>query len=1013
MLLRRLEFSGIGPFAGRHTIDMDELTAHNVFLIEGPTGAGKSSIIDAIVFALYGDVAGKESSDRRMRSSHTPLSEESWVDLVFTIASGTYRVRRSPSQKIAKKRGEGTRDLAQSASLWRLSEAAVDAQDWDAGEPLATQARETSQIIRDIVGMSKAQFVQTVVLPQGQFADFLRLTSKDRSALLEKIFHTASYRDFTEDLKNQAKEADAHIEQAYAAYSSALDVWLNNDGFSDDVRQALEESRSHALSAKIPDSADSDSEFLARAQNACESLHTASAQAQAALSEAQQEEQLAQTAMNEGAHLAQILAKKADLLTRYSKLTEHQPAIESLKHKIEQHNQASIPLLRQNDADHSRQALQEAQKASHEEEATAASTEEKLRQYDLKINETGELLGQTAILLDQEKELYEKQTAHAALLEESRDLDAVIADLHRSLAALPQQIETLEEQKRAAQILAEREQSIAHELESTHSLIEIAKQHAHAKNRVASAEETLQQALKAQKEAKATFDHVTAQWIASIAANLAQQLEEDAECPVCGSTTHPSPAKPAESYTDRAQVDHAQSSVEESHRSLSHAQSDYSSAQTSLDALASRLGDHTLESLEVRGDQLEKEIAQAKKSAEEISALSQRIDLLSKQKNSTQEALAQKKETAAAIASKLSESETTLKELEERISQARGDFPSIQAKYDDLSSQRNALHAQRQLYTQLSKALADYESAAQIAADALKESPFDSLEAAKEAHLSPDILSEYRDEISTYQEALSGVKAQLAEPEIAQISGEEKVDLEKLTAQHAQKKEKLEHAQQAAALSKQYASAAQKTLGAAVTASASWHKAADSAGAVCRLASIAVAGESSLSNIPLSIWVLLKRFEIVVARANEHLGIISGGRYELKRVDESSGNRKAGLDLHVIDREGSDRGDEERDTSSLSGGETFYTSLALALALAEVVQEEQGGIRIDTLLIDEGFGTLSEDVREAVMRTLTSLSANGRVVGIVSHIDELKRMVPNRITVSRTANGSSTLSVTA
>ncbi|WP_297566021.1 SbcC/MukB-like Walker B domain-containing protein [uncultured Arcanobacterium sp.] len=189
-----------------------------------------------------------------------------------------------------------------------------------------------------------------------------------------------------------------------------------------------------------------------------------------------------------------------------------------------------------------------------------------------------------------------------------------------------------------------------------------------------------------------------------------------------------------------------------------------------------------------------------------------------------------------------------------------------------------------------------------------------------------------------------------------------------------------------------------------------WHKKAQAATEIIRLASIANAGEFSTSRIPLNMWVLLHRFEAVVNRANEHLEKISAGRYSLIRSeDESKKIRKTGLGLSVIDHDGSPTGDIIRPTASLSGGETFYTSLALALALAEIVQEENGGIRIDTLLIDEGFGTLSAGVRDAVMQTLRTLTAQGRIVGIVSHVEELKSIIPSRVSISPTPTCGSEL----
>ena len=196
MQINRIEFQAVGPFPGRHVIDVDALGGNGLFLLDGPTGAGKTTLIDVLVFALYGHTAGAESSLKRLRSDHADPGTETYVDVVVTLAAGTYRVRRTPEYERPRKRGTGTTTQPHTAKVWRLSAADVDA--LAAGEDppggvVATQVGEASAEVQRLVGLNRAQFTQTVVLPQGQFAAFLHARPDERRGILQQIFGTDLY----------------------------------------------------------------------------------------------------------------------------------------------------------------------------------------------------------------------------------------------------------------------------------------------------------------------------------------------------------------------------------------------------------------------------------------------------------------------------------------------------------------------------------------------------------------------------------------------------------------------------------------------------------------------------------------------------------------------------------------------------------------------------------------------------------------------------------------------------
>lgn len=1052
MLIRHLEFSGIGPFKGHHAIDMDDLAAQGVFLIEGPTGSGKSTIIDAIVFALFGSVAGKDSTKTRMRSSHAPISEISCVDLVFTVASGTYRIKRTPEQETARKRGSGTTPVNQSASLWKLSESAVSAHEWESGEVLSTQARESSQMICEIVGMNKNQFVQTVVLPQGQFAEFLRLSSKDRAALLERIFRTGIYKNMADELKIRAGEASEKISELFAKYLTAIDVWLSNEGLSDERKATISKAREEVLTQRMPSDSLSDSSFLDSLRAATGELKEKAKEWEEKASATKSAEEAARDAFTKGTALQKALEKRADLLARLRELNAQHEEIEGLKTQCRLHNEAKIVILRAGDCEREEARLariidalnasarststlishhmsehkeleeqlslsnissylsdMEALNASTDTDCEASEKNQELSFFAQEADKLAECLGKLSALMPLDEKIASAKreiadNAHIIAEHEKR-----IISTRKKLKEIPKKRNDLDASLAAERIHANEKNALEKDCATLAALVDTAERIEKLHNEEKEAQEALTDALAEHEKAKEIFDKFTRQWISSTAADLAHDLSEGSECPVCGSTHHPKPAQARENDVTREMVDMAHVCVEEARDTVSSAQSTLESLRAKMTTLEEQLGSDNVSSLHEKLRSISSRLESAHKAEENISILDEKIKQLDASQESLMKDLSSAEQECARLDAENKKNAGYLSEKQEELKSALGSFTSIQNKYRIVEEIRTSILHVLDTAANEREIRESYRRMCDELSIALKDSPFTSAEAAQQARLSTEREKALQEKIDAYSDSMSAVQAQLNAPDIAELSGEEKVDVPALSDTYNKARYAHENAAASATRNKQFATEAQRQFDAIVKASKTWREAGADAGPICRLANIANAGSTSLTGIPLNIWVLLKRFERVVSRANEHLKEISSGRYELIRIDESSGNKKAGLDLQVIDRDGSPLGDEQRDTASLSGGETFYTSLALALALAEIVQEEQGGIRIDTLLIDEGFGTLSDDVREAVMHTLTSLSAHGRVVGIVSHVAELKQLVRNRISLSRLADGSSTL----
>ncbi|WP_250447110.1 AAA family ATPase, partial [Actinotalea sp. C106] len=236
MYLHTMTLQALGPFAGAHTIDFAELGASGIFLLEGPTGAGKSTLIDALVFALYGKVASKDASDERLRSAHASPADETVVDLVFECGSGIYRVRRTPAYQRPKQRGSGTTLQQASVRLWRLS--SPDAP--EDGELLSARLDEAGLELQRIVGLDRHQFVQTVVLPQGEFAGFLRAKPEDRRGLLQRVFGTAVYEQVEQRLVRMRAEVGRAVEDGREAVARSTAHLLGAAGLAEEEATALQ-----------------------------------------------------------------------------------------------------------------------------------------------------------------------------------------------------------------------------------------------------------------------------------------------------------------------------------------------------------------------------------------------------------------------------------------------------------------------------------------------------------------------------------------------------------------------------------------------------------------------------------------------------------------------------------------------------------------------------------------------------------------------------------------------------
>ena len=843
MEINALRFAAIGPYPDEAFIDFDALGAHALFSIDGPTGSGKSTIIDAVAFALYADVAGGTESDRsRMRSAYARPQQESFVELVFTTSAGRYRIRRQPEYLRAKARGDGLTKQAAKSELWRET---GDGQ-W---EPVATSNVEVGIEVKRIVGLDKDQFLQTVVLPQGKFATFLRADSKVRQEILETIFATSIYSRVQEVLQAERKAADETIAVATHALDTAMSrlvgrlhdtSYLDSPEHLDDPDDAgAEDGGGVNLDGLI---ACIDADAVAAA--------TAAEQTRTALSAAEQ-----------------VIAR-----------------IDAAEQASARVDQATGALAK----------------------ATAA---EQAARTDLA---THALVLDGLDLADPAKAL--------RVLHETRGALEALADVAAALAQRKRQAKQVGDDRARAV----KRRDAARQRASTELPAAIL---AAAQTLVdASADATARAS-----DASARHTALVQARIDGMAGELAAGLRPAQPCPVCGSPDHPAPATHVDGLVDRDQIAAAQQAADRAQRAQATAQAEHKQAEAELARIRAEGVDLDILPAATATDDLADLVAALADARTTIAETSAQVDGLDREA----------KTLAAQIAAD-----------EERLAAHAAPFASV----------------------------AERATATGQAIDALGLV----VEAGTRVREHTAILDTARTEQVKAMKAVDGIDTGAERARIATA---------KVTAASADA-----HARDLTRLRE-----AVSELVVSILSARTELDAAQTAAAPVRRMAEAVAGRApNTMKQELRAYVLQQMFDEVLVAANSRLrGMLDGNFILVEEEDARGRERKAGLGLAVRDL----RTDSVRSAESLSGGETFCASLSLALGLADTVRAHAGGIDIGMLIVDEGFGSLDPERLDDVLNELNALRSQGRTVGVISHVEDLKKAINDAIHVRPRADG--------
>ncbi|MET8798253.1 SMC family ATPase [Nocardia sp. NPDC004568] len=1081
MRLHRLEMTAFGPFAETTSVDFDELGADGLFLLHGQTGAGKTTVLDAIAYALYGRVPGARG-DKRLHSDHAPAHIRPEVVLEATLGGRRLRLTRQPEFERPKLRGHGTRvENAKATLTW------LDGQ----GTNLSRINEIGDEIVR-LLGMSADQFFQVVLLPQGDFAKFLRAENEDRERLLEKLFDTGRFGSAEQWLTAQRRCSGEQIGAQQRNVEDLITRVAVTAGIDRteriDILDAVEWSQDLLAGArgeaeKAQHELDERRAESARADERAERERRAAEQRRRLELARQQLEQYAAEARTRAAERGELdRARRAEpvaaalgeaeaaVRAARSREEESVAAAEHLARLAAEPDSADIPGIRlvlspctggRGDESPTDDGVREGPSAPAGDEfalfdvarpgpsGTGADEADRMDDragYDEDLSLDTAIRGWSAFLGKLGEIRADAATADT-LRAELAELHAAAAELGERSAALTERRARLPEIIAGAQARAREADEAKATLPGLRAELRRLQEAATAAVDLARARTTLDRArvdldtVRARHlEAREHVLDLRERRLAGMAAELAGSLVDGQACAVCGSAEHPRPARSAAGAVSKEDEAAAVAAERAADAARDRAQSVLAEVEREIEALLARGGDTDRVELAAALRAATEKCGDAEELAESADACAAELTRLRSDESRLHDDLRETETRAGAVAARIRSGQTRLAEIEEKLRTAAGRDRTIGRRRERLHALIAAAGNRRDTYAAVRAAwervatcvlrverlagsaglipptssdLAAPDPGAGNPGEVDREAGAGSAEmlatlriyspligAATRTPQRQDALSAA---LAAADEIRAAAQAVLDEPEIRAAATTAPGDPEALEAAVRTARIALHEAVAAHSAAVHRVTRLETLCGqlwAAVDLIAPAQRAHQE---LADLAEVVAGRGANNRRMSLRSYVLAARLEEVAVAGSARLRRMSGGRYEFVHTDRAGTHgRRGGLGLDIRD----DYTGAVRPARTLSGGETFMASLALALGLADTVAAEAGGIILDTLFIDEGFGSLDADTLDAVMGVLDELRAGGRVVGLVSHVDEMRQRIPSRLHVVRGRNGS-------
>ncbi len=911
----KLTMSAFGPYASKTVLDLDRLGTSGLYLITGDTGAGKTTIFDAITFALYGEASGDNRESTMFRSKYANAETPTEVELTFVYAGKEYYIKRNPEYERPKTRGEGFTTEKANAELHYPDGRVV------------TKLREVDRAVEEIMGIDRNQFTQIAMIAQGDFLKLLLASTDDRKKIFQKIFRTRCYYVLQEKLKSESGK----LGREYDTISASICQYINGIVCDEDDVLAIKVKNAKA--------------GMCSTEETLELLSTLIA------NDKEEEEKLDDEQKNIGKSLEEITAT----LTNHETWSKARKSLEKSKSDLDEAI-ATLEVLKTNLQ--SEEANKSKVEAIRNQIAAIEAEIPEYQELDAKIKERDTLQKGTDKL---SKDITEQKGKLESLKKELE----VLSGERKTLEKADKDKSELEAKKQKEEDKRKAVKDISKELKALEKLEKQLKKDQETYSKLA---EDVQ--LK-DKEYQRLFKL----YLDEQAGIIAETLVEGTPCPVCGSTNHPIKAVKAENAPTKERLDESKSTYEAAQKEAQIASEKAAKTKGQADEkrdavllmLNEMFGDVTVDN----ADRLIKD-----KTAEIATMLEEVQNAIDEQqkrihrRDEIDELLPKKKEYLDNLINSISDNEKIL-------SGNNATLLSLKTRIDELveklkyESEKKAKDAKNELQGEQKK----LEDAYKAADDAVK----------------------------SQNEKIAGFKAAIKEAENTLADAKEideestKANQKELKSRNSEidEKKKVINARKAANESAEKGIKAKSAEVLAVEAKWSWVKA---------LSNTANGNISGKEKVMLETYIQMTYFDRIIARANTRFMVMSGGQYELKRRKEAENNRsQSGLELDVIDHYNG----TERSVKTLSGGESFKASLSLALGLSDEIQSSAGGIKLDTMFVDEGFGSLDDESLDQAMRALQNLTEGNRLVGIISHVSELKERIEKQIVVTKEKSGGS------
>lgn len=945
----KLIMSAFGPYAGSTEVDFTSLGERGLYLITGDTGAGKTTIFDAITFALYGEASGEIREASMLRSNYADEKTPTFVELSFVLGGKEYRVRRNPEYNRPKARGEGF-TLQKSDAELTLPDGKI-----------ITRQKDVNQQIVEILGIDRSQFTRIAMIAQGDFRKLLFASTEERKKIFQKLFHTHLYQSLQEELKRISAQMRKEFEKASASLDQYAEGILcgEEDPLFDMVLQAREHQIPVAKIAEllkqlIDSDRMSESGLERQEKDLSEKISSSDKTLTVAAEQKKQKASLASAKAQQQheidrASVCQEALKKAKL---------QQPKIEELTQKAAD---LKAQILEYERLDELISEVTEVSRKTSDNQRDLKYKSEKLESLQITLQAQKQELGSLQDAGEQEAKMTAQRVKMQQRVEDLDGLQMELAHLHQ----IDKKLSRAQQEYRAIQKTAEKSQ--------------------------------------------ASYDHMRKAYLDEQAGILAQDLIDGQACPVCGATHHPHPANISTEAPTKEQLEQAEELADQSAKKAGDASRKAGELRGRLEGqeqlvmkMASELlGDGCYDSMDTGlavGNDFKEIAGSGICAASDFSNFSNIQEMLEARQQKTKaalEALQEELKETAKRRKRRDELGLQIPGTETKIGQTEAALQELKAAGASLTARQEAAEKQCDVL-QEKLAYPDKSEAEAAIRNLVKEQKAlaDDIAGAEEA------CHESEKTLAALEATIAEAQRQLAEHDDVDFESEEK--RRKSLADEMQvissRRQEI-HARVAAnqtTLEKIQERQAQLEE---VETRWRWIKAlADTAGGT-------LAGKEK---IMLETYVQMAYFDRIIARANVRFLVMSGGQYELKRRREAENNRsQSGLELDVVDHYNG----SQRSVKTLSGGESFKASLSLALGLSDEIQASAGGIRLDTMFVDEGFGSLDEESLQQAMESLAGLADGNRLVGIISHVPELKQRIEKQILVRKDRSGGSFVEV--